>query len=183
MGSIETGPRDNNFPWANTLTRLRHEHQLNLSGWRKFVGRLYAEDVRFRNPAEADASVLASLMLDSYTGTIDYDGETLQDAVKEVEGYFAGKTGQPLLDCSWLCFSGEEVVSACLVALWSERRCPFISYLMTRRLWKNKGMATTVLEKALGSITDHGHTEVRAFITEGNWPSEVIFNRFGFRIH
>ncbi len=51
---------------------------------------------------------------------------------------------------------------------------------MTGPRWKNKGMATIVLEKALGSITDHGHTEVHAFITEGNRPSEVIFNRLGF---
>jgi hypothetical protein len=121
----------------------------------------------FRNPANADIAGLANLMLDSYVDTIDYDGETLQDAVKEVEGYFAARTGQPLLDCSWLCFSGEGLVSACLVAHRSDRPGPSISYLMTRPRWKNKGMATIVLEKALGSITDHGHTEVHAFITEG----------------
>ncbi len=106
------------------LTRLRHEYQLGLSGLRKSDTRRLAEGTRFMNPANTDTPVLANLMLESYIGTIGYDGETLQDAVKEVEGYFAGKTGQPILDCSWLCFSGEELVSACLIALWPERPGP-----------------------------------------------------------
>jgi GNAT superfamily N-acetyltransferase len=139
-----------------------------------------AEGARLRNPVPTDKDVLADLMLDAYIGTIDYDGETLQDAVKEVEGYFAGKTGQPLLDCSWLCLSGRELASACLLALWSERPGPLISYLMTRPRWKNKGMASMLLEKASESMTDHGYTKVHAFLTEGNRPSEAIFNHFGF---
>ncbi len=164
----------------NTLTRTRHEYRLDLSGWNRSTMPVFAETTRFRNPADADTAVLAGLMMDSYIGTIDYDGETLQDAVKEVEGYFASKTGQALLDCSWLCLSGEELASACLVALRPDRPGPSISYLMTRSRWKNKGMATIVLDKALGSITDQGHKKVHAFITEGNRPSEAIFNHFGF---
>jgi GNAT superfamily N-acetyltransferase len=135
---------------------------------------------KVQEPGKHDTAVLADLMLDSYIGTIDYDGETLQDAVKEVEGYFAGKTGQLLSDCSWLCLTGEELVSACLVAHWSKRPGPLISYLMTRPRWKNKGMAATVIERALQSTTDQGHMKVHAFVTEGNLPSVAIFTHFGF---
>ena len=45
---------------------------------------------------EADTEALAGLMLDAYVGTIDYEGENLEDARAEIEEYL---TTDPILAC------------------------------------------------------------------------------------
>lgn len=116
--------------------------------------------------------------MDAYRGTIDYDGETIEDAREEVGRFLDGAHGPPMLAYSWLYSTGETIVAACLVARWEER--PLISYVMTRAAWKKQGLGTSLLRQTLQSMAGAGHEGVRAMITEGNTPSEVIFRRTGF---
>jgi len=135
-------------------------------------------DPSVRPPVREDADLLAELMLDAYLDTIDYEGETLEDARREVGGYLAGS---PLLHCSWLRLADDHPVSASLVSLWGERGCPIVSYVMTAAALKGRGLASDLLARSLVSLAEAGHGEVRAVITEGNVPSETIFARAGFR--
>lgn len=131
-----------------------------------------------RHPTPADAEALAQLMLDAYLGTMDYEGETIDEARDEVARYFAGR---PLLEHSRLRIADGEPVSACLVSHWGERACPIVSYVMTAPAWKSRGLAAELLGQSLASLAESGHAEVRAVITEGNLPSEAVFRRAGFR--
>jgi len=136
------------------------------------------EDASVRQPLPTDADALAELMFDAYLGTIDYEGETLEDARQEVAGYFARA---PMLECSWLRLVDDVPVSVSLVSLWDERGCAIVSYVMTAGARKGEGFASELLGRSLASLADAGHGEVRAAITEGNVPSEAIFARAGFR--
>ena len=153
----------------------RHEYVLALNAGRT---PLAASDASVGQPTPADAEALAQLMLDAYHGTIDYEGETLEDTREEVAGYFAAS---PLLDCSWLSLAEGVPVSASLVSMWGDRGYPIVSYVMTAPAWKGKGLASDLLSRSLASLADAGYREVRAVITEGNAPSETIFGRAGFR--
>ena len=135
-------------------------------------------DAVIRQPTPADAEALAELMLDAYLDTIDYEGESLEDARVEVARYLGGS---PLLECSWLASAGSRPVSASLVSLWGARGCPIVSYVMTAAVWKGKGLASDLLARSLVSLAEAGYGEVRAAITEGNVSSETIFLRAGFR--
>jgi len=53
-----------------------------------------------RHPVSDDAEPLAALMLDAYRDTIDYDGETLDDARSEISSYLGQQNDPPLLACS-----------------------------------------------------------------------------------
>ena len=130
-----------------------------------------------RHPTSDDAEWLAQLMLDAYRGTIDDEGETISDAREEVARYLAGR---PLLEHSWLRLEDADAVAACLVA-WSTRECPMVAYVMTASAWKGRGLASTLVELSLRSLAQAGHAEVRAWITEGNVPSETVLRRAGFR--
>jgi len=153
----------------------RHEYLLVLNAGRM---PLTASDASVRQPTSADADALAQLMLDAYLGTIDYDGEMLEDAREEVVGYFARS---PMPDCSWLNLADGVPVSSSLVSGWADRGCPIVSYVMTAPAWKGQGLASDLLARSLVSLAEAGHREVRAVITEGNVPSETIFARAGFR--
>ncbi len=128
-----------------------------------------------------DASALAELMIEAYRGTIDYDGESLDDAAREVNAYLAGKRGGPaLLNESRLAVDGHQLVGACLAADWRERQATLIAYIMTHGAWKSQGLGKQMLSAVLQALRQQGYLQVRAVITEGNIPSERLFGRLGF---
>jgi RimJ/RimL family protein N-acetyltransferase len=159
---------------------LRREYCLQLDRYQIRPHSPAADHLVLRKPSLADVSLLADLMLDAYRGTIDYDGETYQQSLEEVQRFFGGEYGQPLFDASWLGLSDQELVTSCCVSYWEKRHAPLISYLMTRARWKNRGYGAWMLREAINSLQILGYERAYAFITEGNLPSEVIFASHGF---
>ena len=120
---------------------------------------------------------LATLMMDAYVGTIDYDGETYAEAVEEVNGIFEHEA---LLNESRVAERDGVIHSAVLVSL--VEGGAFIGYAMTRAGDKSKGLASALLDLSAEAIWAAGYDRIRAFITEGNLPSERIFTRAGFEV-
>lgn len=133
-----------------------------------------------RRPASSDAEGLAELMLDAYRGTIDYDGETLDDSRSEIASYFDESDLPPLPQYSWV-LATDEIIAACLVSYWPARDRPLIAYVMTRALAKGQGYAARLVVASLRDLAEAGYAEARAVITEGNTPSERLFARLGFQ--
>lgn len=137
--------------------------------------------VRLKPARIADGDALAELMIDAYRGTIDYDGETIEDALNEIHAYMDGQRGGvPLLELSRLAFREDALVSACLVAEWDDRNQPIIAYVMTSANTKRQGLAKQLLTTVLKLLSEAGHSEVRAVITNGNLASELLFRKLGF---
>jgi GNAT superfamily N-acetyltransferase len=161
----------------------RNEYSLDLSEFTADAPASIGTEIEVRGAQRMDIPDLADLMIDADRGTIDYDDETIEDALSEVAAYMGGERGgAPLLDVSQLAFLEEELISACLVAEWDERQQPVIAYVMTRAKWKNQGLAKRLLISTLGKLKREGYRGVRAVITEGNKPSEHLFIEQGFRI-
>lgn len=156
----------------------RFEYRLEIKGFQPAVAP--GDGMIWHNPSVDDKPILADLMLDSYRGTIDYDGETIEDALNEVQSYFSGLADPASLESSWLAFIDDELVCASLVGFWRERNVPLIAYVMTASRWKGKRFATLAVSRSLQSLADKSHAEVRAVITQGNLPSERIFTLLGF---
>jgi len=138
------------------------------------------DGIIWRNPSADDKQALAKLMLDAYRGTIDFDDETIDDALHEVESYFLGSTGAAWLDSSWLVFEEHRLLCASLVSFWDNRKVPLLAYVMTSAESKGKHLATAAVARSLQSLIDQGQGEIRAVITTGNIPSEKVFARLGF---
>jgi RimJ/RimL family protein N-acetyltransferase len=162
------------------MTR-RHEYILDLTNFDGGPSFPPVPEIALRAPDRADLDALAVLMIEAYRGTIDYDGETLPDAIAEVQAYFAGERGgSPLLNASRLGFVEGRLVGACLAANWDNRGVPLIAYVMTDGAWKLRGAASQLLGQVLVALHAEGFREVRAVITEGNLPSEKLFGRMNF---
>jgi GNAT superfamily N-acetyltransferase len=131
----------------------------------------------WRQPTPADVTTLGALMLDAYRGTIDYDGESLDDAIAEVASYFDGES-TPLLDCSVVAFDGEDAVSACLVTLAKDE--PMVSYVYTAAAWKERGLASALLQLSLNAVAKSGYPTLSLWVTVGNTPAEHIYTKLGF---
>jgi hypothetical protein len=72
---------------------------------------------------------------------------------------------------------GDLLLGAVLISTLEGR--PLVGYVMTRAAAKGNGVATTLIEKSLGTLGGQGWETVDAFITEGNTPSERLFARAG----
>lgn len=124
-----------------------------------------------------DAEALAVLMLDAYAGTIDSDGlETLDDARTEVAGFFAGA---PLLEHSLVAEADGRPAAAVLVSRHDD--VPLIAYVMTAANHKGKGLASSLVARALRSLHAAGERRAHLWVTAGNVPAERIYRRLGFR--
>lgn len=163
------------------MARRRFEYALNLKHSGLPVVPDSSAKISWRNPSVEDKQALAQLMFASYKGTIDYDGETLSDALKEIESFLSGVPNQDWLGYSWLAFSESELTAACLIGFWPERDAPLIAFIMTAPRWKGKHLATAALLRSLQKLAANQYAEVRAVITEDNEPSERLFTRTGFR--
>ncbi len=154
---------------VDSPSKLRYEIDLT-----RPVPTVISEDAEIRPITERDLDVLAKLMLDAYIGTIDYEGETLQEAVEEVESYFES---EPMIEHSFVASINGEIASAVLVLLW--QGSPFIGYVMTIPAYKNKGLGRLWGTAAMTSLHRVGRTQLTLFITQGNAPSEALFKAVG----
>jgi len=153
----------------------RYHYRLELGGSER-LHYLVREGMTVRplvRPDDLDA--LASLMVDAYRGTIDYDGEEIDEAVAEVQSYF---DGEPIDAASTIIEVDGEVVSACLVG--GHEGGAMVGYVMTAPSHKEQGLGRMATFVSIGSLQGQGFTGVHAWITEGNVPSEKIFLGLGF---
>ena len=155
---------------------IRHEYRLTPDIYRP-SGRSLAPGVVVRRPTVEDRPELASLMMDAYVGTIDYEGETEEQAVEEVAGHFATEA---YAEASVVAVIDGTIQSAVLVG--RALGVPLVGYAMTRAKVKGLGLASALLDMSIASAWEAGDEELRAFITQGNHPSERIFLRVGFEV-
>jgi hypothetical protein len=163
------------------MTRHRFEYVFELKNFSHPATPAPLAEAIWRNPSVDDGQIVAELMLDSYRDTIDYDGETIDDALREVESYFSGlRDDSTWLNYSWLGFVEDSIACASLLSFWKDRNAPIIAYVMTASNWKGKHLATSGALRSLNSLAENNHAKVYAVITEGNVPSERVFTRIGF---
>ena len=155
---------------------IRHHYVLDLADVGAFR-LLRREDVTVRSPTRDDHGALAELMLDAYRGTIDYEGEGIEEAVAEVAGHF---DGAPIDEASTLALIDDEPVAACLVARYDGDA--LVGYVMTVPAFKRQGLGRAVTAASLVELQKLGYGTVHAWITEGNKPSESIFVGLGFEV-
>lgn len=133
------------------------------------------DGVELRRLDPSDRDGLAHLMLDAYLGTIDYEGETLTEAIDEVDSWLEGA---PMLDHSYGAIVDGKLVSAVLVRLDHD---PLIGNVMTDPDNKGTQLGGAVTREALVSLKSSGYRHAVLYITKGNTPSERLFTALGAR--
>jgi ribosomal protein S18 acetylase RimI-like enzyme len=131
-----------------------------------------------REVRPADAEALGRLMHDAYRGTVDDDGETLDQSVAEARDTLSGKHGQILSRCSFVIEDGSHPICATLVTLWGSR--PLLAFVMTHPDHKGQGMATFLVKRTIDSLVEQGHQELDLLVTRTNEPAVRIYERLGF---
>ena len=129
----------------------------------------------------SDARDLAILLYAAFRGTIDDEGETFTDAVREIEKTFAGDYGRLLPDCSYVIRSGEFIASACLISWFERHNAPLVAFTMTRPEHKRQGMARFLLKGSINALIDRGYRQLTLIATAGNEPAQRLYASLGFQ--
>jgi GNAT superfamily N-acetyltransferase len=136
---------------------------------------------RFRNVTDEDADLLGRLMLAAYRGTVDYEGETLDETISEVGGTLSGKYGPLLAEASFLIEENGVALSASLVTWWEEMDSPLLAFSMTHPSAKRTGMATLLLKLTINALLEMRYEELSLVVTESNRPARSLYEKLGFR--
>lgn len=136
-----------------------------------------------------DAEGLARLMLDSYRGTVDDDGETLDDARSTVAALIAGDFGALDRAASVVVEREGGLVSATIIT--RDRVAPppltagggeaFLAFSMTAPAWKRRGLARASLMHVVGLLHRRGEPRVHLVVTRTNTPAVMLYRSLGFK--
>ena len=144
---------------------------------------LSVPDLACRTVGPADADALADLMLDAYRGTVDYNGETIEDARAEIDRTLAGYYGPFAPDCSFAVEESGALQSATLVALLDEGLVdptPLLAYSMTRPRSRRRGLASALILRSAEALRSAGHNRLLLMVTAANLPARRVYDRLGF---
>jgi predicted GNAT family acetyltransferase len=118
-------------------------------------------------------------MHDAYRGTVDDEGETLEQSVEEIRAAIGGKYGQFIPGSSFLIEDGSKPISTTLVTMWEGS--PLLAFVMTHPDHARRGMGTFLVQRTIDSLLEQGYEELDLFVTRTNEPAVRIYERLGFR--
>jgi len=126
------------------------------------------------HPIDSHRDVLAVSLLNAYRGTIDDEGEDLDDAVVAIDRYLA----DIVRPYSFVVVEHEVVIAFSFVLVVNDLH--YIDPVVVAPTPKREGLGSAVVRLCLESLGDAGVHEVGATITDGNVASERLFVGLGF---
>ncbi len=122
---------------------------------------------------------IAELMVEAYTATIDFEDDTVDDALRELSVAAAGEYGEPLRQ-HWLEVVRDDGSPCAAIICTRLSGIPFVSFTFTSHRDTRRGLATTLVADVATALRDEGETALSLGVTVGN-PAERIYERLGFR--
>ncbi len=132
----------------------------------------------FRSPTEQDRFELAQLLLDAYRGTVDQEGETIEQALAELDRTYGGEYGPFMPEESRVVEREGKLVSAILLTRWQDR--PFIAYTVTHPQWQRQGLARSGLLSAMHAVRAGGDELLSLVVTLKNEKALSLYQSLGF---
>ena len=126
----------------------------------------------------ADESDLGALMYRAYVETVDYEGETLEQAVAEVRKTICGEYGEFVPTCSKVGVRAGNLMCATLITRFQER--PFVAFTFTHPAVTRQGLARECMQAAMAELYAQGERELRLVVTLANAPAINLYTSLGF---
>jgi ribosomal protein S18 acetylase RimI-like enzyme len=126
---------------------------------------------------ESDYDKLGTLLYNAYYLTVDDEGGSEETAKQEAKETLTGKYGPVLWRCSFVIFSGNEMVSACIVI---DKDGPFIPYIITHPNYKHMGFDNCLICHSIDALNNARQSTVRLVVTESNTAAYDLYLKLGF---
>lgn len=133
-----------------------------------------------RCPELEDVERLGVLLHRAYQGTVDYEGESVDDSIAEVRKTVAGEYGSFDPQNSSVAERAGRLVGATLVTRYQDR--PFVAFTVTDPDFARQGIARATLERSMHLLQGEGQTELGLMVTVDNEPARRLYESLSFRV-
>ncbi len=131
-----------------------------------------------RVASPADAVALGVLMDRSFRGTIDDEGETVEQFTGEMKETMRGKYGAFIREASFVVPGPEGLVAASLVTIWNE--LPLLAFSATDPAFQSRGLGELLIRLSMNRMAELGYRELNLGVTEGNRSAQRLYSKLGF---
>ena len=135
--------------------------------------------VESRMITDDDLPGLAQLFIDAYAGSVDDEGESLDDARATIGALLQGTRGEPRRE-AWLGVYEDDgaPIAAMLCTTW--RGMPFIAHVMTQPSYRERGYATSLIREFAAQVDGAGGTAIALAVSRAN-PAITLCQELGFQ--
>ena len=123
-----------------------------------------------------DSKELAPLFHSAYHGSVDDEGETLQDWGEIIEDIKADKFGERIDDASFIICKNGELTSGIIIGL--EDDYPYIISLVTAPTYQRQGLATKLILSA-SKVLKEKYKELILYVNENNINAIDLYIKMG----
>ncbi|MBY0360243.1 MAG: GNAT family N-acetyltransferase [Candidatus Obscuribacterales bacterium] len=138
-------------------------------------------DFVFRNLTSEDTSLLGPLMFEAYKGTIDDEGQTLEESLVEAGDTLKGKYGKIIWPASFIAMD-KEIAAAATVVTDYVKTGPLLAFVLTSPSYQKRGLGTKLIELTLNGLAKAGIKQLRLVVTELNENALRLYIKLGFAI-
>ena len=132
-----------------------------------------------RNPRPQERELLAHLMLAAYRGAADDEGETIADALQEVDNVLHSADRPFMPEASFVIEVDATLASASLVSLF--RGAPLLTHVMTHPRYKRGGLAAAAVLSSANALSEQGWSSLSLYVTDSNEPALALYRNLGFQ--
>jgi len=133
-----------------------------------------------RNPRLTEREPLARLMLAAYRGAADDEGETIAEALQEVDNVLVSADRPFIPAASFVIELDSALASASLISLF--RGAPLITHIMTHPNYKRRGLAISALLRSANALREQGWSSLSLYVTDSNEPALALYRKLGFEM-
>ena len=134
---------------------------------------------RVANLESVHVEELGELMYAAYQGSVDYEGESLEETVREADHTLCGIYGDVIFDASFIAWKGDEAASVTVVTGY-EKRFPLLAFSLTRPEYRNRGLARHLISRSMESLVRRAIPQLYLVVTEENVGALALYRKLGF---
>ncbi len=127
---------------------------------------------------EVSLEAMAEAMMDAYQDSFDYEGETLDDTLVELDHVLSGYYGEFLREASFVMMKGEEVQACVLLCLYRDE--PTITYNFTRKNAQRLGYQTLLIGRVAEILFEKGYHSLYLYVNLDNQGAVRLYESLGF---
>jgi len=125
-----------------------------------------------------DLHNLATVMLNSYRGTPDYEGEDIDDTLIALTETINGKYGAVIRDASLVAYADNQIIAGLITVL--EDAEPLVALVFTVPEYAGKGIASSLIAAAGERLGGLGYATMGLVVNVENDRAEKLYKHLGF---
>ncbi len=121
-------------------------------------------------------------MYASYLGTVDYEGETLEETLAAAESTLEGQYGAIIFDASFIAFQKDKETFAIAVSVLTdfEKTGPLLAFALTHPEFQKKGLSGHLIKLSTNSLNQLNQPKISLVVTSTNEPAVSLYRKLGF---